>query len=306
MTKKEIESAKTRRVRKANILIQQSRYSLPTQAQKIVLFLISQIQPEDEDFKTYEFTIRDFCQICGLCCDSGKNYSDLKETVLDIMKHPIGWAELEDKREVTLLWLESAEVIPNKGIIRLNLGRYLKPYLLNLKSNFTSYTLGFVLRFKSKYSIRLYELAKSYQYHDDTPFARVYPVEELRDLLDANNYVQYRDFKKRVLTPAVREINEYSDKTIELREYKTGRAGKVESLELRISAKSGEELNKVREMVGVKPRRQPATPATAPGKRSAALRQKKPTKGDSGSEFASLADIAKIQGRLTRTDIPTN
>ena len=159
------------------------------------------------------------------------------------------------------------------------------------------------MKFRSKYAIRLYELAKSYQYHDDTPFTRVYPLDELRDLLDANNYVQYRDFKKRVLTPAVREINEYSDKTIELREHKTGRAGKVQNVELTISAKQGEALDAVRALIGARPRRQPTTPAnaTAPGKRSAAPRQKKPTKGngDSGSASGSgLLDIQWMQQHL--------
>ena len=303
MTKKEIESAKAQRVRKANSLIQQSRYSLSIQQQKILLFLISQIQPEDDDFKTYDFSIRDFCQICGIDCNQGNNYKELKDNILDIMKHPVGWVELEEGKETVLLWIEKPIISRNDGIVQLKLDKDMKPYLLNLKANFTSYEVGFTLKFRSKYAIRLYELAKSYQYHDDTPFTRVYPIDELREILDAETYPQYKNFKQRVLTPAIREINEYSDKTIELLEHKTGRAGKVQNVELTISAKQGEALNAVRALIGARPRRQPATPvdATAPGKRSAAPRQKKPTKEnvDSGSASGSgLLDIQRMQSRL--------
>ena len=44
--------------------------------------------------------------------------------------------------------------------------------------------------------------------------------DELREILDAGNYLQYRDFKKRVLTIAVKEINQYSDKTVHMIEHK--------------------------------------------------------------------------------------
>ena len=303
MTKKEIESAKAQRVRKANSLIQQSRYSLSVQQQKILLFLISQIQPEDDDFKTYDFSIRDFCQICGIDCNQGNNYKELKDNILDIMKHPVGWVELEEGKETVLLWIEKPIISRNDGIVQLKLDKDMKPYLLNLKANFTSYEVGFTLKFRSKYAIRLYELAKSYQYHDDTPFTRVYPIDELREILDAETYPQYKNFKQRVLTPAIREINEYSDKTIELREHKTGRAGKVQNVELTISAKQGEALDAVRALIGARPRRQPATPVDATGKRSAALRQKKTTKGNadgwkSGTGAASMLDIQQVQSRL--------
>ena len=170
MTADEIATAKSKRVRKANILIQQSRYSLSLQQQKIILFLVSQINPEDEDFKTYEFSIRDFCQICGIDADQGNNYKDLKNAILDIMKHPVGWVELEDGLETVLLWIEKPIINHNDGTIQLKLDKDMKPFLLNLKSNFTSYELFNILHFRSKYSIRFYELVRSYQYHNETQY----------------------------------------------------------------------------------------------------------------------------------------
>ena len=136
MTKAEIEQARTKRVRKANELIQKSRYSLSMQGHKIVLYLISQIQPEDKDFKTLEFDIREFCEICGIGSDQGNNYKDLKAAVIDIMKHPIGWTEIAEQHEAALTWIENAEITKYDGVIRIDLGRHLKPFLLDLKKKF--------------------------------------------------------------------------------------------------------------------------------------------------------------------------
>ena len=44
-------------VRKSNDLITKSRFDLSIQQQKILLYIIAQIKPYDEDFKTYSFSI---------------------------------------------------------------------------------------------------------------------------------------------------------------------------------------------------------------------------------------------------------
>ena len=59
-------------VTKANDLIQKSRFNLSLQQQKIVLYLISQVTPFDEDFKLYEFSIAEFCRVCGIDDNNGR------------------------------------------------------------------------------------------------------------------------------------------------------------------------------------------------------------------------------------------
>ena len=48
----------------------------------VVLYLISQITPFDEDFKQYEFDIREFCKVCGIDYDNGGNYELLKQQIM--------------------------------------------------------------------------------------------------------------------------------------------------------------------------------------------------------------------------------
>ena len=294
MTEKEIESARARKVRKSNELIQKARYKLSLPGQKILLYLISRIPPDADKFEPMEFSIPEFCEVCDIV-PAGNNYKMLEDALSDLLTDSARiWIALENGLRTPIMWIEKPYIDENNGKIMVTLDKDMRPYLLNLKANYSTFELVYTLHFRSKYSIRLYEIVRSFQYHPEKPFSKIYPVNELRELLDSEQYQQYRDFKKRVLLTAIREVNEYSDKTVVLKEHKTGRAGKVQSVELIISAKSGTELDKVREMIGAKPRRQTATPATR--KRATAPR-KRARYGDSNPNAAML-DVQRIKAHM--------
>lgn len=230
-------------VTKANELIQKSRFSLSLQQQKIVLYLISQISPYDEDFGLYEFSIQEFCRVCGIDENSGGNYQVLKAAIKEIRDKSI-WVTLANGRETTLAWIEKPYIDPGSGIIQIRLDKDMKPFLLQLKQNFTSYELLWTLHFKSKYTIRLYELVKSIHFHDLDPYTKIFALEELKRLLGAETYKTYQAFKERVLLRAVREINEYSDKTLSYEVIKSGRA--VSKIKFTVSSKDSLEAAKIR------------------------------------------------------------
>lgn len=198
---------------KANELIQKSRFSLSLQQQKIILYLISQIQPRDEEFKQYEFSIPDFCKTCGIDDTSGKNYKSLKQALKDIRDKSL-WITLPDGRETIVSWIEKAYINSKSGTVQVKLDEDMKPFLLQLKSNFTQYELIWTLNFRSKYSIRLYELIKSIHYKELETYVKEVQLDKLKQLLDAQGYKTFCDFHSRVLKPAVKEINEFSDKTL--------------------------------------------------------------------------------------------
>ena len=304
MNDTEISNIRSKKIKKSNVFIQKSKFELSAQAQKAILFLISQVKTSDNEFQVCQFSIGEFCKICGIC-DSGSNYRELENTVKAIADKYSLWVPINGKEKL-VRWVESAEIDPCNRTIGLRLNKELSEHLLHLSQNFTVYELSRVLAFKSKYSIRGYELICSIHYHPEETHVHTFTLNELRDRLgvdaDAKSYLLYKNFKSRILNPVISEINNVSEKMVTFTEIKRGQT--VTALEFTIRTKP----EVIRETTLDRPRRQPATPATAPGKRSTALRQKKPTKGDSGSEFASLADIAKVQGRLTQTetDIPTN
>jgi len=63
---------------------------------------------------------------------------------------------------------------------------------------------------KSQYSLRLYEILKSYEYQHK----RTFDIDELKKMLSAENYNRFPDFKRYVLERAIREINDLSDLNI--------------------------------------------------------------------------------------------
>lgn len=231
---------------KANQLIQKSRFSLSLLQQKVVLYLIAQINPFDKDFIQCEFDIKEFCRVCGIDDLSGKNYADLKQAIKDIADKSL-WITLPDGRETLIRWIEKPYIDKNRGVIRVKLDEDMKPYLLQLKDNFTRYELIYTLHFRSKYTIRMYELVKSIHYHDLEDYTRTFELDELRTLLDAEKYNTYQGFKVKVLERAINEINQYSDKELSYTPIKKGKS--VVAIKLKISSKDSIEALKIREEI---------------------------------------------------------
>jgi hypothetical protein len=104
----------------------------------------------------------------------------------------------------------------------------LKPYLLQLKRNYTQYNLAAVANFRNSYSIRFYELLKMRQnMGKGGQFYIEYTLAELKKLLgiQSHEYKQATDLRARVIKPALEEINTQTDLKIIQTDYiKKGRA----------------------------------------------------------------------------------
>lgn len=235
---------RNQKVRKANELIQKSRFSLSLQQQKIVLYLISQIKPNDEEFKLYEFEIVDFCRACGIEVESGKNYEILKDQIKKIADKSMWITTGNGKSETLLRWIEKPYITEGTGKISIRLDKDMKPFLLQLKERYTSYELIWTLHFRSKYTIRLYELIKSIHYHELETYTKRYSLEEITALLDAGTYKTYQTLKTRVLIPATEEITKYSDKNVSFTPIRKGK--KVIGVEFTISTKETLQIAKIR------------------------------------------------------------
>ena len=82
---------------KSNELIRNTRYDLSFVEQKIILRLIQMIQPNDTDFHTYQFDIKEFCQICNIHDHSGANYTYIKNTLKTLHDNSF-WLRQEKKK----------------------------------------------------------------------------------------------------------------------------------------------------------------------------------------------------------------
>ena len=223
-------------VTQGNQLIEaRQKKPLSTREQKIILTMVSMIEPADEDFKDYVISVREFHEMLGL--EGREHYTQLKKVVEDLMSKVV---EIPSKNNgwVMTHWVSRAEYIDGSGTIKLRFAPDLKPYLLQLKTAFTSYKLSNILSLKSGYSIRLYELMKKWQHLGRWE----YPIQDLKEKIgiEANTYKQYGHFKSRVLQPSITELNKKTDLTIDFKEIKKGRS--IERIEFTIRHTPEKEL----------------------------------------------------------------
>lgn len=204
-------------IRKSNFLIEAS-YRLSLIEQRIVLFLASMIKLEDQEFKPYPLSIKDFADFLGI--KNKNNYSQLKNATKKLLDR-----SFSIKRPGSTLqtnWVSSVEYLDGKGLVELSFDPKLKPYLLQLKERFTSYKLKEVIQLKSAFSIRFYELLKQVEKLQE----RTFEIEDLRAKLGIKptQYKLYSNLKARVILVAQKELAEKTDISFEFEELKTGRS----------------------------------------------------------------------------------
>jgi len=213
----------------------EARYSLTLQEKKIILWLTSQIQPDDKDFKKHTLTVRDFMELMGLTGNS--NYKELQKITLGLMKKVLIIKEPDLKVITQVSWLNSARYEEGEGFIRLSFAPEMHPFLLNLKKTFTVISITDLMQFKSIHAIRIYELLKQYQNIGE----RTLTIEEIKECCGVTGKLKkYDHFEKKILLIAQREVNEKSDVYFEFERQKHVR--KIVAIKFIISKNKDYEL----------------------------------------------------------------
>lgn len=212
-------------VRQSNDLIEASYKIGSVGEQRLIKMLIAQIQPSDEDFKTYRISVSDFARFFGLASTNNSVYELIKKAADELAGRRI--MLVQGKSWIRLNWLSFAKYIEGSGCVDLRFDKELKPYLLGLKGYYKQYGLEKIVNFKSGYSIRLFELLKVEEFKATRDgFIRLFEYEDLREKLGLENqeYSFFKDFRINVIEVAQREINANSDISIfDIKYYKTGR-----------------------------------------------------------------------------------
>lgn len=235
---------------KHNDLIRKNTYiqknkgnSLSLLEQKIMLYIISKIKPDDEELIEQTFDILEFCQVCGIDTDKNKMYSHLKYVIGKLKSRTMWLIDEENETETTLSWIVKASIKKRDGKIKIKLDEDLKPFLLMLSSNYTQYSFHNVFRMKSKYGIMLFELLKSYSHKGECV---TFTIEQLKECLDCTTYSNFTNFSKKVLLPALQDINTYSELKVEAEYIKTGRTyTQIKFFVHNLSPKKREELKEL-------------------------------------------------------------
>lgn len=202
----EISKQRSYTVVKSNEIIQKARYDLSVTELKLLAYIISKIKPTDTELQEYSFSVKDFCQVCGIDYTNGYNYQRIK-SLLKGLRDTSFWMMDKDGHETLVGWLGKVRINKGSGVIHVKLDEDLQKYVVGLFSNYTQYELLATLPMKSAYSFRIYELLKSYSFTGEHSFK----IDELKRQLGADHYKNFKDFRRKVIEVAVRDINSYTD-----------------------------------------------------------------------------------------------
>ena len=239
LTIRDVLSAQSSHIVKANDLITKSRYKLTLMETKIVLFAISQIQPDDKPFQSYSFRIKDFVAVCNLNKQSGTYKKYISKVVNDLGQKVLN-IELEPGKTLITHWFSSCVIDTNNGVVKFTFDPNIAPYLFELKKFYTQYAGEFVYCMSSVYSIRLYEYLRSIK---SKYYRQRVSVDEIRNRIECfSNLDDYTEFRYRVLDPAIKEINKYSDLKVSYKGIKDGYS--IKYLEFTMLKHSAEEIQK--------------------------------------------------------------
>lgn len=222
------------RVVKSNVLVQKARIKLSLKERRILAILISKIDPFDSEFKPIEIRITDIFKLCNLDPNQGKNYQDVRKAIKGIADKS-AWVKIGN-RETLLRWIEKPDIDTSRNVIRIRFDEDMKPFLLDLRTNFTAYELDYVIQFSSIYSHSLYEYIQSVHYHPLEEYSFTINWTDLRDIIGAHAYPDYGQFRRRALDPAIEEINRFTEKKLTYTPIKDGKT--IVSIRFTINAKN--------------------------------------------------------------------
>ena len=209
-------------VKKHQELVRSARYRLSEVGIKTIVILISQIKVSDEEFHEYTVRIEDIKDLIGATkTRNNRYYADIVTD--DLMSRPF-WIGNEKFN-----WVTYARWQEDKNIVVFEIHRKLKPYLLGLQANFLQYNITNILKLRSGYVIRLYEICKDH-YMEKTRNSRSVKkvvfdlkIERMKELFEIPESYRYNDIKRHILDKSAKQFKEKTDIQIEYEEQKIGR-----------------------------------------------------------------------------------
>ncbi|NEU70926.1 replication initiation protein [Spirosoma agri] len=185
-----------------------------TALQKNIFYMVqSQLGADDPTGMEYVVRVKDIMGLTNI-----KNpYDDLKiatETMMQkilTIKVPDGYLQVAP--------FSSVQYNTKQGTIAISIDAKLRPFLFNLDSRFTTYGLQDALNVSGKYTKRLYEMLSQWKHLGLMKIT----VQELKSRLklydihtEIEQYPNWDGFRRRILLPAIGEINTKTDLSVTL------------------------------------------------------------------------------------------
>ena len=216
-----------------------ARYEMTACEMDIVFYLLSLLKKEDRVGTFYRVKVLDLQHLTG----RQWNYQQFLEATSALRSRE--YVIEDNKRLLQVGLLASAEYIKGEGVIELEVSEKIRPYLIDLKRNFTSFRLQAAFSLTSKYAKRIYQIASQWK---DKSESRTFSLHDLKVMLalkdpkgiESEQYTKVSMFQKYVLDIAVSQINQNTDLHIGYELLKKGRS--FESIRFQIKQQEPHQL----------------------------------------------------------------
>lgn len=144
-------------------------------------------------------------------------YGLVEELCIKINQKPLRISEGTSK--ITRFWFTEIVYNPTSGTFTFEFSDKLRPYLLQLRENFTSYRIRDVYQFTSASTWHVYELLRQ---HKNMKKFEI-DIDRFKALIGvASSYPRFGNFKYKLVDPSIDEINKVSDIQVQYEVMKRG------------------------------------------------------------------------------------
>ena len=211
---------------KDNALINAS-YNLELTEQRLIMLAIINARESGQGITAdskLEIHASDYAKLSNVSIDA--SYKGLKEAVNNLFNRQFSYTA-EYKRTgktgvVRSRWVSRIFYVDDLALLEITFAPDVVPLVTRLEEHFTSYQAKQVAHLTSKYATRLYELLIAWREVGKVPQIEISTFRNRLGLLE-NEYTAMSDFKKRVLEPSIKQINEHTDITVTYEQHKKGR-----------------------------------------------------------------------------------
>lgn len=198
-----VETRPDRVVAQHNDLIK-AQYDMSLLEMRLFVAMLARINRGDSEFSTCRIPVSELYPESGV---GGKTYSQVKKAVMRLVGRTIT-VETKDAKGVREIvsnpLMATCRYKEGTGYVIAQFNNFVKPYLLELKGDFTRAQELTLIGFRSFYSFRFYWLLKLSAFHKDNIVLELPLMKQMLNLVD--RYTNFADFKRFVLDVAQQEI----------------------------------------------------------------------------------------------------
>ena len=152
-------------------------------------------------------------------------YQALKDACEDLFARQFSYQEINERgntENVRSRWVSEIRYVDAEATVKLVFSPIVIPLITRLEERFTQYEMQQISDLSTGYAIRLYELLICWRTTGKTPIIELTDFRQKIGVLE-NTYQAMNDLKKRVLEPALKQVNERTDITASYEQHKKGR-----------------------------------------------------------------------------------